>query len=300
LDPERQHVGPEREFLRRGELAAELAGRALDPIDPLRAGSGVHLALSLQRQAVYWALLARAGSGADTLQAVWDATPNDLLLVAAGDETALSQLRAIFIDRSFVEDAREATELVLAQGRAGQRFVGALLLAINPRRKARQVLWQRGLRSGILGVLLAVVLAAGYVGYERATRGEDLAVGKPWRTSSTFADCDRDRASCGGDQSRILFHTLEEQDPWFEIDLGARFKVAEVEVENRKDCCGDRAVPLVIEVSDNRKAWRAVARRDVPFQSWQASFDPVNARYVRVRVPRRSSLHLEHVAVRAR
>ena len=49
---------PADEFRRRARLAYELAERALDPIEPLRAGSGAVLAAELFSQAAYWAVCA--------------------------------------------------------------------------------------------------------------------------------------------------------------------------------------------------------------------------------------------------
>ena len=68
-------------------------------------------------------------------------------------------------------------------------------------------------------------------------------------------------------------------------------------VKNRGDCCGERAVPLVVEVSDDRKRFREVARRGEDFQFWSAEFEPVTARYVRLRSPVSTTLHLRQVSV---
>src|SRR6185312_11284626 len=51
-----------RERLRRARLAAELADRTIDPAEPLRDGSSVPLAITLFREAAYWALLAKSES----------------------------------------------------------------------------------------------------------------------------------------------------------------------------------------------------------------------------------------------
>jgi hypothetical protein len=96
----------------------------------------------------------------------------------------------------------------------------------------------------------------------------------------------------------ILFHTAEEKNPWFELDLGAVFDVGSIEVVNRRDCCAERAIPLRLEVSIDRASFREVARHTEPFRTWRASFDPVKARYIRARVTRRSVLHLERLVVR--
>jgi hypothetical protein len=53
----------------------------------------------------------------------------------------------------------------------------------------------------------------------------------------------------------------------------------------------------VIEVSSDDASFRAVARRVRPFRTWRAELGDVEARYLRLRVTRRSYLHLERVAV---
>jgi hypothetical protein len=98
----------------------------------------------------------------------------------------------------------------------------------------------------------------------------------------------------------MFFHTKEEESPWIEIDLGSIQPIARIEVANRDDCCLDRAVPLVAEVGTDRLHWREVARRPDSFRTWDATFKPVPARYVRMRVDRYSVLHLARVSVRAK
>jgi hypothetical protein len=68
-------------------------------------------------------------------------------------------------------------------------------------------------------------------------------------------------------------------------------------VENRLDCCGERARPLVIEISSDRKKWTQVVRHDDFFTTWRASFPRVRARFVRVRVPGSGILHLSRVRI---
>ena len=73
--------------------------------------------------------------------------------------------------------------------------------------------------------------------------------------------------------------------------------MSRVRVLNRDDCCAERAIPLVVEVSLDRHGWHEVARRKDQFEDWTAKFSPVSARYVRLRVPRRSILHLKSVRI---
>jgi hypothetical protein len=70
-----------------------------------------------------------------------------------------------------------------------------------------------------------------------------------------------------------------------------------VRVTNRQDCCGERAIPLLVEVSTDRQRWTTVARREDAFGTWRAQFGKQTARWVRLRVDRRSYLHLYDVLV---
>jgi hypothetical protein len=128
--------------------------------------------------------------------------------------------------------------------------------------------------------------------YRLVTQGPDLALGKPRRTSSVTTGW--------SPQARdYQFHTQEEDSPWVEIDLQKPTQFSVVDIINRKDCCQDRAVPTVIEVSRDQQRWKEVSRRTETYSTWRAKFAPVTARYVRVRVARHSFLHLAGVAVRA-
>jgi hypothetical protein len=70
-----------------------------------------------------------------------------------------------------------------------------------------------------------------------------------------------------------------------------------VRVENREDCCYERAVPLTLEVSDDRKRWNRLAVRKQPFTSWTADVPPTRTRFVRLRVEGQGPLHLDRVRI---
>jgi hypothetical protein len=70
-----------------------------------------------------------------------------------------------------------------------------------------------------------------------------------------------------------------------------------VRVRNRRNCCSERAVPLVVEVSTDNEHWLEVTRNEQDFSEWKGSFAPVQARWVRLRVPRKTVLHLRRVRV---
>ena len=125
----------------------------------------------------------------------------------------------------------------------------------------------------------------------------DLAAGRPFTQSSVWAVCHPEQNECGRFPTRVLFHTLSERSPWFQIDLGAPTSFSSATIVNRQDMGMPLAVPLVVEVSDDGKTFREVARRNEVFSIWEATFAPQTARYFRARVDRLSTLHLESVRV---
>lgn len=124
----------------------------------------------------------------------------------------------------------------------------------------------------------------------------DLARGRTWTSSSSQWGSASKGTLHDGDAA-YFFHTAEEQGPFVEIDLERTRMIQSVVVTNRKDCCEARALPLVLEASEDRKHWKQLARREQPFTRWNASLNPTPARWLRLSVPRVTWLHLQDVAV---
>ena len=150
--------------------------------------------------------------------------------------------------------------------------------------------------AGWLSLALAAIMFGIQIGVERAVLSEDLTRGKVWRASSRSMTCSPATKNCGGGRFPVFMHTNYEQDPWLEYDLGGVRRIEVIEVLNREDCCQDNAVPLLLEVSTDRRKWRQVARKDKVFERYRVRFSPVQARYVRARVPRETMLHLERLS----
>ena len=284
-----------RASLKRAEAALELADRAVNPIDPLRAGPSLPLSLSLYREAAYWALAAQDSSATPRdLNEAFALTPPDVLVHAAGGEGGLAAVQAALLTKTFRETAKDTVEQQKRDAHEAHAFVEHLVTRqLGPERRVGRALVQRSVRSGLAAVFLISVSVTVVTLVIGATAGPDLAAGKPWHVSSTNPSVAK------ASDHEYLFHTQEEEDPWFEIDLKVPTQFAKVEVTNRRDCCPERAAPAIIEVSNDQKRWKEVSRRSDSYSKWTAKFAPVTARYVRVRVPRRSTLHLASVAVRA-
>jgi len=271
-------------------LLREVVRQVENPAEELPPGRPSAVLLSLHRDLVFWTLVAErtddGGAAGPDLKALWDQSPPDRLLRAAGSQDNLEALRSLLVDLPMLATL-ETGDAELARVHA---FAESLYRDVEaPYRRVNQLLVRRWLHGA------GVVIALGIVAFaiQILAAGPDLAKGKPFRASSMQPGCAEDE-SCAA----LMFHTTQEPNPWVEIDLGAVKPVRLVEVRNRVDCCQQRAVPLVAELSKDRKTWTEVARRDTDFSTWTANFPRTSARYVRLRAPRITMLHLEKVVVR--
>lgn len=289
------HTDPE--LARRARLALELARRALS--EPVEHGPADAVACDLYCQAIYWGLVARRGTsveqGASTLAAELASADSGLVERCAGGADEAASLRARLEHTSFDALARLPARERLALLADVQLFAEALL---NERDSERERVWKRRLlwTCAALGVLSLLVIAWPRV-LDRWYDRQDLARGKPWTASSLAEEdnCESPAQRCGN--GSFFFHTKREKDPWLMVDLESTQRVSSVLVRNRRDCCRDRAVPLVIELSTDQEHWTEVARNDEQFGEWKATFEPVEARWVKLSVPRKTWLHLRRLRV---
>jgi hypothetical protein len=277
---------------RQAKLVLEVARRTAEPAEALPPGGQEAVLLGMYRDAIYWALAAKrtdAGEPPADLRALWDASNPQLASASPPDNESSAALRKTLLD-DYSPRSLAVTDEDVGRARA---FAEALVWDLDaPRRAIERVLLQRWVRVALAAAVLVVLAIGGRV----LMLGPNLAEGKPFRLSSTWsgwAGCVANNG-CNG----LMLHTETETNPWVEIDLGAPTKVRRIEVINRGDCCADRATPLVVEVSTDHAAWTQVARSDHDFGSWKANFPARTARYVRLRVLKRSVLHLQAIAVR--
>ncbi len=208
-------------------------------------------------------------------------------------------------------DARRSLNLLLEQsvdGVATSELPHVLAIAREAHARALETLevdcvaeaqLVRRRQLAVAGFAVMTCLVASLVGQwmVRPPLPLDLAEGKPFTLSSKWADCHPEQNECGKYPTRIAFHTLSEPSPWYQVDFGAPTTFSSATLINRQDAAMGLALPLVVEVSDDGKVFREVARRTEPFTAWMPSFAAQTARYFRVRVDRTSILHLEAVRV---
>jgi hypothetical protein len=149
----------------------------------------------------------------------------------------------------------------------------------------------------------------------RPAGGTNLALGRPARQSSVSpehsfgktVESDAARAVDGIVSETYRFHTEEEHQPWWQVDLGALARVDGVTVYNpvSPPDIAWRAVPIAILLSNDGTNWRMAYRgrsneafggADGKPLRWQPE-TPVHGRYVRLQATRRTILHLSQVEV---
>jgi hypothetical protein len=245
--------------------------------------------LALHREALRAALAGLAPAEGLSAQDAWRRAPastRNLFIGALEDDAALERLLGEGPAPDLLEAARATHKRVLHAFEEDKHLVQA---------------WATQRAGGLMVIVVIAVISglagASFVKWIREPK--DLAAGKPFTTSSKLMDCHPDNGECGGIPMKILFHTNEERNPWYQVDLGEPAPTySSLLVRNRTDAAMMRAIPLVVEVSDDGKTFREVTRRTEAFVDWEPHFAPQHARYLRVRVDRVSSLHLEAVKVR--
>jgi hypothetical protein len=281
--------------LANAQLFVELARRAARPFDALPPGAASKAEVLLWREAAYWALSAAAGEHrtAGTVADLLAAVPHDLLARAAGGSAAVSAIEEALAFDARDHDAGRSTGREVSTARLLSGFTGALLNELTAPERQRERARVKKLVTWLLLGLAAAALLLGGVGLARVRlRSPDLTRAAQIKASSELKPC-AFAADCGN----AFFHTREEASPWLQYDLGKPHELHEIEVSNRTDCCQERAVPLVVEASLDGQRWTELARTERAFATWSAALSG-QARFVRLRVTRRSSLHLQRVELR--
>ncbi len=279
--------------LRRAFAVRELANAAMTSMTRSEASPAALPALvQMAREAAFWSL--RAGlpdpapaTATDALARLPPAQLADLL----PDEGARDRVRAALggpeTDAGWADRPRDEQERALRE--LGQLSTAALGRLTSGQRRLRRILLERVALA--VAVIVLSIAAARIISTVQLT--PSLTAGQPWRASSALDLCKPKEHYCADAVTDIFFCTVDEPNPWVEFDLGERRAFSRLVVRNRTDCCPDRAVPLALEVSDDRLTWRELARRDETFSTWRADFPMAHARYARLRALRRTILHLD-------
>jgi hypothetical protein len=168
------------------------------------------------------------------------------------------------------------------------------LLGLVEARAPRQIKLSRALRLGTLG--LAVLLVVGF-GLRKVVAPKNLALGKPVQASSRRPHCPVGSGEAGLPPYGLVdgnigagydICTNGEVRPWAILDLERVSRIGKIVVYHRADCCwGVYDLPAVLELSNDGKNFREVARRTTVFTAekpWVVVLERQSARFVRLRV----------------
>lgn len=300
-------------FVGRALLANFLAQSAFRPTDPLPYPGADAVACELSRQAIYWALLAlreqkaahahsaeatdSAARDALALSDLWSEADREQLDRAAGDSGEVERLRAELLGKSFADFAELDSSQQAAAAKRLHRFAERLIEPLAVPQHAQERTWVA--RVQLLFVALIALLLLGLFGKglkERYDLTRDMAPSASWKASSLYRECwcDSPAQSCDNCPN-FFFHTENEDKPNIVFDLHTVRSLSAVVVDNRRDCCTERGLPLIVQVSTDEKHWKTVATRKEEFTTWRADFPREPARWVKLYVPNRNMLHLSAV-----
>jgi len=294
-----------RELYRRARLADELGRRTLDATLGRRPLHAAHAA-EFFRQAVTWILCAldEAGEAKNgpqspaTLEELWAGPARGQLAGVIGDPLVLSAAEPLVLGGSFVRYAELPEPERRETAQSLRVFVRRLFAAVEVEQaRFDKIYRRRALHVGLVLFAAVALFMLLTIGSERQERRRDLAAGRPWKASShLMGGCTSPAQSCT-ESPLFFFHTQEDERPWIVIDLGTKARFSSVRIQNRIDCCPDRGLPLVVEVSNDQKKWKQVARRNDEYDVWKPQFEPQTARWVRVRAMTKTWLHLHSIRV---
>lgn len=276
--------------------SAEAGDRALHPVTPFRSGSGEVVAALLHKESI---LATSQALGTSIVDLAQGEPLHAEVSRALPQSVSFERLCELLSKPSATEGVEANLRVRSAEAEALAAVARSLLnVARADERRLQRALTRRFVHVGITVILVALTVALAAEIGARIARGPDLAEGKAWRASSSYAGFSPEAGICDGNKTRIFFHTNLESQPWVELDLGAPTLIERVDVQNRRDCCRDRAYPLAIEGSLDGQQWRELGRRSEPFSRWTLQFEPIQARYVRAKALKRTFLHLESFEVR--
>lgn len=178
----------------------------------------------------------------------------------------------------FRPTALPADELARLVEEAGRR---AHMPFVERGRAAGQRVKSRGLDIALQGICSQSSLSALSKGPDEANR-------------ALAATRERD----GG----YAFHTDNQVNAWWQVDLGAVRQLDEIVCFNRLDAWSKRANHLIVELSNTGSDWRVLHQNDGPFggvdgRPLRVCSPRQSARYVRLRTPTVNPLHLDGVEV---
>lgn len=216
-----------------------------------------------------------------------------LLLHSSGRRNHAVRSRRLFVHvlRSLGVEASPSADIA----ELGQQAERAIRQLSRPlfRGVARASLWFFGLAATLAIAVTLLCLVSPTV---RAwIRPPDLGLMARYRVSSTIAGLPQKGIGTYA-RGEVFFHSNLEMRPHIDLDFGRPIRVRKVRIENRRDCCGERALPLDVKAV-GKNGERFLCQRRAPFDSWTCQAGGVRTSRLRIEVPGTSMLHLRSIEV---
>jgi hypothetical protein len=135
----------------------------------------------------------------------------------------------------------------------------------------------------------------------------NLALRKPATQSSVYRETGIDQGPQFGNdgilesQPRdpyLMVMTNADDPPWWQVDLQGVYTLTQLKLYNRKACCQERAKTVQVLLSTDGSNWeRAYAHDGTAFDVLTVDLTGRSARYVRLQLAERVSLHFQECEV---
>lgn len=136
---------------------------------------------------------------------------------------------------------------------------------------------------------------------------KNLALGQPATQSSIYRGTGFDhgpRFGCDGilecrpQEPQLLVHTMLEDRPWWQVDLGRELPLTGLKLYNRIACCQEKARTVQVLLSSDGSNWRKTYSHDgSTFKVLAVDLAGQKARYVRLQLAERNFLHFQECEV---
>jgi hypothetical protein len=173
-----------------------------------------------------------------------------------------------------------------------------------------------GLRQPVALLLFTPVVFALLGGLSRAAAPTEAELRADWLrqaelrgrgrldTTPVTPEVDAGGGCDGIKDGKWGFHTAEEDNPWWQVDLGQPTPLDQIQVYNRCDEFAARASRLTVLLSDDGTAWRQAYQHDGTAFFGRQGGPPLTvplggatARWVRLQLPGKAYLHLDEVDI---
>ncbi|MBZ5670938.1 MAG: discoidin domain-containing protein [Acidobacteriia bacterium] len=127
----------------------------------------------------------------------------------------------------------------------------------------------------------------------------NLALGKPTQQSSTYSgDFPASNGVDGRKDDGSMFHTNNERNPWWQVDLQGNYALSYIMLYNRTGCCAERERTVQLLLSQNGSNWQRIySHNGTDFRELRVEAGGRQARYVRVQLAEQNYFHLQEVEV---